>query len=148
MTPLEQAQAVLKTLQMILALVVAIPRAVLEGLTGQTISEIQTNVSQTDINELSRQLTGFASAVATVLISLLKVVAKSIAFLASGGNIDIGTTTAAAAATAATQEDMMANMATFVLEDLLPAVVDGLVLILQQFVMLLLEGGSMVVAAL
>ena len=155
-TSFEQAQAVLKTLQMILGLVVGIPRAIVEGITGQTITEVQYSLSQTDINGISQQLQAFASAIASVLVSLLKVVANSIAFIATtGSGVAAGgtsTSTAAAAAAIATSSqidgDVIPKTITFILEDLLPAFIDGLALILQQFIMLLMEGGSAIVSTL
>jgi hypothetical protein len=162
-TPLEQAQAVLKTLQMILGLIVGIPRAILEGITGQTITEIQYSFSQTDIDGLSQQLQQFASAISSVLVSLLKVVANSIAFIATAttttttGGVGVATATAgvggtkvaaAAAAASTTQDDVIPKIITFILEDFLPAFIDGLVLIIQQFIMLLMEGGSAIVSTL
>lgn len=139
-TPLDQAQAVLHTLQMVLALVVGIPRAALEGLTGLTIGEIQVAVSQTDVRALSDQLTGFASAVSTVLVSLLRVVAQAISIIVDK--------TGLGDAIASGQEELVSRLVNFVVEDLLPAILDGLFIILQQFAMLLFEGGSAILAAM
>jgi hypothetical protein len=139
-TPLDQAQAVLKTLQMVLALVVGIPRAALEGLTGLTIGEIQVAISQTDVRALSEQLTGFASAVSTVLVSLLKVVAEAVSVIV--------TNTGVGSAIATGQEEVVSKLVSFVVEDLLPAILDGLLIILQQFAVMILEGSSYIVAAL
>ncbi|OEU06635.1 hypothetical protein FRACYDRAFT_254186 [Fragilariopsis cylindrus CCMP1102] len=163
-TSFEQAQAVLKTLQMILGLVVGIPRAIVEGITGQTITEVQYSLSQIDINGISQQLQAFASAIAPVLVSLLKVVANSIAFIATATTTTAGagaagagvaggssTATAAAAAVATSSQidgDVIPKTITFILEDLLPAFIDGLALIVQQFIMLLIEGGSAIVSTL
>ena len=139
-TPLDQAQAVLKTLQMVLALVVGIPRAALEGLTGLTIGEIQVAISQTDVRALSEQLTGFASAVSTVLVSLLKVVAEAVSVIV--------TQTGVGSAIASGQEEVVSKLVSFVVEDLLPAILDGLFLILQQFAVMILEGSSYIVTAM
>mmetsp|Transcript_33362 Transcript_33362/g.69787 ORF Transcript_33362/g.69787 Transcript_33362/m.69787 type:complete len:206 (+) Transcript_33362:2-619(+) len=156
-TPLDQAQAVLKTLQMVLALVVGIPRAALEGLTGQTIDEIQNGVSETDVAALSEMLAGFASSVSTLLLSLLKVVAQAVSVVvakasaatATGTSVAASASTAASVASAAsTTEDLVPSIVSFVLEDVLPTIVDGLLIVLQQFAVLLLEGGSAVVSAL
>lgn len=138
--PLDQAQAVLHTLQMVLGLVVGIPRAALEGMTGLTIDEIQVVVSHTDVRALADQLSGFASAVSTVLVSLLQVVAQAISMIA--------TKTGLGDAIASGQEEMVAGLVNFVLEDLLPAILDGLFLILQQFAILLMEGGSAILATM
>ena len=138
--PLDQAQAVLETLQMVLALVVGIPRAALEGLTGLTIGEIQLAVSQTDVRALAEQLSGFASAVSTVLVSLLQVIAQAISVIV--------TQTGLGSAVSSGQEELVTQLSRFVVEDLLPAILDGLFLILQQFAMLLLEGGSAMLAAM
>ena len=139
-TPLDQAQAVLKTLQMVLALVVGIPRAALEGLTGLTIGEIQVAISQTDIRALSEQLTGFASAVSTVLVSLLKVVAEAVSVIV--------TQTGVGSAIASGQEEVVSKLVSFVVEDLLPTILDGLFIILQQFAVMILEGSSYIVTAM
>jgi hypothetical protein len=139
-TPLDQAQAVLETLNMVLGLVVGIPRAALEGLTGLTIGELQVQLSQTDVKALAEQLSGFASAVSTVLVALLKVVAQAIS--------TIVTQTGLGSAMAQSQEELVSDLVNFVVQDLLPAILDGLLLILQQFAMLLLEGGSMILSAM
>lgn len=80
-TPLEQAQAVLQTLQMLLGIVVVIPRAIVKAITGHTLSEIHYSLSQIDIQELSRQLPFFASTMASLIISLVKVVANAIVYM-------------------------------------------------------------------
>eukprot|EP00536_Pseudo-nitzschia_multiseries_P004960 jgi/Psemu1/285456/fgenesh1_pg.88_\ len=146
-TPLEQAQAVLETSQRVMALVVSIPRAVVEGVTGQPITDFQARVAQADINALAQQLSGFASTVATLLISFLKLVAQTISYFVAAATSQ-GAGGAAAAASMSQQQDTMAKLVSFLLEDLLPAIIDGLAMVLQQFVLLLLEGGSAIVSAL
>jgi len=146
-TPLEQAQAVLQTSQRVMALVVSIPRAVVEGVTGQPITEFQAQIAEADINALAQQLSGFASTVATLLISFLKVVAQAISYLVAAATSQ-GVGGGAVAERVIQQQDTIAKLVSFLLEDLLPAIIDGLAMVLQQFVLLLLEGGSAIVAAL
>ncbi len=139
-SPLDNAQAVLQSLEMVLALVVGIPRAALEGLTGLTIGEIQVELAHADIQALAEQLAGFASAVSSVLVSLLQVIAKAISVIV--------TQTGLGDAIASGQEELVSQLSRFVVEDLLPAILDGLLFILQQFAMLLIEGGSAVFTAM
>ncbi|VEU34964.1 unnamed protein product [Pseudo-nitzschia multistriata] len=136
-TPMEQAQAVLETSQMVMAMVVSIPRAVVEGVTGQPISEVQARVAQADLDVLAAQLSGFAATVSKLLVSFLKVVAQAISYLVSqgGGGAAIGTE----------QTEAIAKLVTVLLEDILPAIIDGLAMVLQQFVLLLLDGGAAIV---
>jgi len=139
-TPLDQAQAILHSLQMVLGLVVGIPRAALEGFTGQTIAEIQVSVADTDVRALADQLAGFASAVSSVLLAVLKVVANVVSV--------VMTQTGIGNAVASGSEDLISRLVSFVVQDLLPTIVDGLLIILQQFANLLLEGGSAVLSTL
>jgi len=139
-TPLDQAQATLHTLQMLLAFVVAIPRAVLEGLTGETMDQIGAQLSQVDVRALAEQLAGFAAAVSTILVSLIKVTATVISFFM--------TQTGLGQAISTQSEEAVSRVVSFVINDLLPAILDGLLLILQQFAMFLMEGASTIMSTM
>ena len=158
-TPFEQARAVVETLQLILALVVGIPRAVLEGITGETITELQADLSHTDFVAVVQQVTAVAVTLAKVIISLVTVVTNALTFLATAvvtaTSGDPTTTAAVATATAAAtaaavaqQEEIIARISTFIVDKLLPAVLDGLIFVLQKFITLLIDGGAAIAAAL
>ena len=158
-TPFDQAHAVLETLQLILALVVGIPRAVLEAITGETIAELQTDLSHTDLVAVAKQVTAVAVTFAKIIISLVTVVTNALTFLATAvvtaTSGDPTTTAAVATATAAAtaaaiaqQEEILRRISTFIVDELLPAVLDGLIFVLQQFITLLIDGGAAIAAAL
>jgi hypothetical protein len=149
--PLQQAQAVLKVLQLLLAVVVAVPRALMESFTGMTAVEFQYSIAQWDIHDISQSMVQLSSAIVTAIIALLKLIVSVTSALVGvgvAGASNGGGGAAAASSASTTQEILLSSTATFLSQKFLPAVIDGLLLVIQQIVELLLQGGSMVVSGL
>mmetsp|Transcript_2976 Transcript_2976/g.4289 ORF Transcript_2976/g.4289 Transcript_2976/m.4289 type:complete len:502 (+) Transcript_2976:16-1521(+) len=126
MTPLEQATAVLTVLQLLLAIVVAVPLALVEGLSGMTLEEIQTNVSQWEISQVTGHFVEFAETALMAVVSVLRIVTGAFG---------------------PAPEEMLMATSTFLVQDLLPAIVDGFILLIQQVLVLLLGGGAALMSA-
>jgi hypothetical protein len=123
--PLEQANSIISVFQLIVAVVLSVPRVIIEGLTGMTIMEIQQNTDWNSLREIVNSFLEFMSIVTATILTLLKFV-----FSIVGTILSIGTSIASGQATA---EELLANTASFLTEDLVPTIVDGFVLLVQQW---------------
>eukprot|EP00539_Tryblionella_compressa_P003736 CAMPEP_0178750232 /NCGR_PEP_ID=MMETSP0744-20121128/9853_1 /TAXON_ID=913974 /ORGANISM="Nitzschia punctata, Strain CCMP561" /LENGTH=147 /DNA_ID=CAMNT_0020403737 /DNA_START=42 /DNA_END=485 /DNA_ORIENTATION=- len=147
MDPLQQARAILKVVQLLLAVVVAVPRAIVEGLTEMTIPEFQASVAHWDIAEWTRQFMGFVGVVAAAVVTVLKVLASVTSAVIGIGSAGATSTTMGTSSVGGT-EDIFSNTASFLVNELLPTIADGFVLLVQQFLNLMLEGGSAIMSTM
>jgi hypothetical protein len=141
--PWQQLQSILKVLQLLLAVMVAVPRTILESLTGVTASEYLAGVEQLDISDVAKAFLSFAGAVIAAVATLLKFVlsiASSVLGVAAAGATtpeDVGSS-----------DEIMSSTATFLAHDLLPTVMDGFVLLMQHIVEMMSQDGSMAMPGL
>jgi hypothetical protein len=151
LSPYQQAQAVLHVIQLIIAVLVAIPRTMVESCTGLTVKELQESVSQWNIPELADRVIPFCNVVITAMIGLLKVILSIVVAVVTTSTTSSSSSSfegVGGVTGTMTISEILSTTAIFLLDDLIPAFIDGLLLIIQQIVHVLWLGGSMVMSGL
>ena len=138
--PLQQAQSIVKVLQLLLSVMIAVPRALLESVTGVTASEFLGNIQQLEVSDVMKGFLSFCGAVVAVIATLLKFVVSITSTLLGVAAANAVTIDGVASESVST-EDILSSTATFLADDLLPSVADGFVLLIQHHAEL--QAGSM-----
>ena len=127
--PMELVASLVEVVKVVAAVMLAVPRFLVEVGTGQTMDEILAAsshvLSDTNFTDLSVQLIKYASMAPLVLVALLRVLVETI----SGETVEDALVMASV--------EMVS-----LLEEWLPLLAKSVAFLLQQFASLLLEGGS------